>query len=147
MGVPLTGNGRRENYRCAPMPRMTNTFLDNGAHAPQEIIASVKRGLYATTFTALILMGVLGVVIWEPLYHLGQQFRWEKDWPTLFGLITVIPEAILLWAVLPAYETSPASGWTFLFHIFSTWVLIWLFAIGPIKIFLVRYRFRGGRVL
>ncbi|MBX9941211.1 MAG: metalloprotease TldD [Candidatus Obscuribacterales bacterium] len=50
MGVPLTGNGRRENYRCQPMPRMTNTFLDNGDHDPQEIIASVKRGLYATTF-------------------------------------------------------------------------------------------------
>lgn len=114
---------------------------------PRHLGVGTLGGLYATTFTALILMGVLGVIIWEPLYHLGQQFRWEKDWPTLFGLITVIPEAILLWAVLPAYETSPASGWTFLFHIFSTWVLIWLFAIGPIKIFLVRYRFRGGRVL
>ena len=50
MNVALTGNGRREDYRCAPMPRMTNTFLDNGDSTPEEIIASVKRGLYATTF-------------------------------------------------------------------------------------------------
>jgi hypothetical protein len=87
------------------------------------------------------------VVIWEPLYHLAQQFRWEKDWPTPFGLLTSLNEAILVWLVLPRYDTSPANGWTFLFHFFSTWVLIWLAAIGPIKIFLIRYRFRGGRIL
>lgn len=104
-------------------------------------------GLYTTTVTALVLVGLLGCVIWEPLYHLGQQFRWEKDWPTLFGLVTSIPEALLLWAVLPRYADSPATGWTFVFHFFSLWVLMWLVAIGPIKIVLIRYRFRGGRVL
>jgi TldD protein len=46
----LTGNGRRENYRHMPMPRMTNTFLLNGASAPDDIIRSVKRGLYAVQF-------------------------------------------------------------------------------------------------
>jgi len=104
-------------------------------------------GLYATTFTAVFLVGMLGCVLWEPLYHLLQQFRWEKDWPTLFGLITVVPEAVLLWAVLPSFADSPANGWTFLFHFVSLWVLMWLVAIGPIKVFLLRYRFRGGRIL
>ena len=50
MGVEPTGNGRRQSYAHAPMPRMTNTIMLGGAHAPEEIIASVKRGLYAVNF-------------------------------------------------------------------------------------------------
>ena len=50
MGVAATGNGRRESYACVPMPRMTNTFLRPGPHDPQEIIRSVKRGIYAVKF-------------------------------------------------------------------------------------------------
>ncbi len=50
MGVPATGNGRRESYAHAPMPRMTNTVMENGDHDPEEIIKSVKKGLYATNF-------------------------------------------------------------------------------------------------
>jgi TldD protein len=50
MGVAATGNGRRESYACAPMPRMTNTFLRPGPHDPEEIIRSVKRGVYAVRF-------------------------------------------------------------------------------------------------
>ncbi len=49
-GAKLTGNGRRESYRHAPMPRMTNTYLLNGASDRDEIIRSVKRGLYAAQF-------------------------------------------------------------------------------------------------
>ncbi len=50
MGMAPTGNGRRESYAHLPMPRMTNTFMLPGAHDPQEIIASVQRGLYAVNF-------------------------------------------------------------------------------------------------
>jgi TldD protein len=50
MGVAPTGNGRRESYAHIPMPRMTNTFMLNGERDPQEIIASVKNGLYAVNF-------------------------------------------------------------------------------------------------
>ena len=49
-GVPPTGNGRRESYAHVPMPRMTNTYMLNGEHTPEEIIASIKKGLYATNF-------------------------------------------------------------------------------------------------
>jgi len=49
-GASLTGNGRRESYRHIPMPRMTNTYLLNGASDRDEIIRSVKRGLYAVQF-------------------------------------------------------------------------------------------------
>ena len=50
MGVPATGNGRRQSYAHVPMPRMTNTIMTNGAYAPEEILASVDRGLFAVNF-------------------------------------------------------------------------------------------------
>ncbi|MDR6768278.1 TldD protein [Acidovorax delafieldii] len=50
MGVAPTGNGRRESYAHIPMPRMTNTYMLGGDKDPQEIIASIKKGLYASNF-------------------------------------------------------------------------------------------------
>jgi TldD protein len=50
MGVKPTGNGRRESYAHLPMPRMTNTYMLAGQRQPQEIVASIKRGLYAVNF-------------------------------------------------------------------------------------------------
>jgi len=50
MGTPNTGSGRRESYHHIPMPRMTNTYMLNGEDAPEDIIKSVQRGLYAVNF-------------------------------------------------------------------------------------------------
>jgi TldD protein len=50
MKMPLTGNGRRESYAHIPMPRMTNTFMLAGESAPEDIVRSVKKGLYAVSF-------------------------------------------------------------------------------------------------
>ena len=50
MGVAPTGNGRRESYAHLPMPRMTNTYMLEGQHDPQEIIASIDKGIYAPNF-------------------------------------------------------------------------------------------------
>jgi len=50
LGVPYTGNGRRESYQHIPMPRMTNTFMLAGTESTEDIIRSVKRGIYAVQF-------------------------------------------------------------------------------------------------
>jgi len=50
MGMRPTGNGRRQSYAHAPMPRMTNTIMLAGSHSPEEMIRSVRRGLYAVNF-------------------------------------------------------------------------------------------------
>jgi len=50
MKMPVTGNGRRESFAHVTMPRMTNTYMPGGSHDPQEIVCSVKKGLYAVNF-------------------------------------------------------------------------------------------------
>jgi len=51
MGMPKTGNGRRESYAFLPMPRMTNTFMQAGKHDPEDIIKSVDKGIYCINFS------------------------------------------------------------------------------------------------
>jgi hypothetical protein len=124
------------------LPRPSGVF---GERAP-------LADTYGVTFTAWFVILVLGCVIWEPLYHLGQQFRWEKDWPILFGALTIVNEGILAWLVVrnTGSMTSvapPANGWTFIVHLVTTWVLVWMVANGPLRIVLVRWRYRGGRVV
>lgn len=104
---------------------------------------------YAITFSALAIVVVLGVAIWEPLYHLLQQFRWEKDWPTLFGLLTGINEGILTYYVLmwigpkPTDVAIPVSG--FVIDFTFVWLMTFLFVNGPMRVMSLRWRFRGGR--
>ena len=50
MGMPRTGNGRRESYAHLPLPRMTNTFMLAGEEAPEDILRSVENGIYAVSF-------------------------------------------------------------------------------------------------
>jgi hypothetical protein len=109
--------------------------------------------MYRMTFESLALMTVLGLG-WELLYHLLQQVRWDKDWPTLLGLVTVLNEAIALWFVTHALSVIPGApdiGSPYLaffaVHVGTTWLLIWLFLQGPVRVLHLRWRFEGGRVL
>jgi hypothetical protein len=105
---------------------------------------------YRTTFIILLTTTVLGIG-WEFLYHLVMQWRWEKDWPTLFGLITVVNEGALVWlllhlGVVPGI-TGPVPLGAFLLLFLTTWLLVWLMANGPMRVPFIHWRFRGGRLV
>jgi hypothetical protein len=106
-------------------------------------------GSYAITFSALAIVLVLGVVIWEPIYHLLMQFRWEKDWPSMFGLLTGINEGILAYYVLMWIGPTPSDVaipvWGFIVDFTFVWLTTFLFVNGPIRLLSIRWRFRGGR--
>lgn len=107
--------------------------------------------LYPATFLTLGIVLALGLVLWEWFFYILQLMRWEKDWPAMFFMLQLIPEAILAWYVFKEVAdaidlVSPATRTTFIWHIVSTWIVMWLFVLGPIKIFLVKWRFNGGRI-
>jgi hypothetical protein len=113
---------------------------------------------YKVTYLILATVLVLGV-LWELLYHFIQQFRWEKDWPTMFGLITAINEGALVWLLLelglvpgmPAGldQGDPPSSffWAFFIDFSVIWFVIWLWTNGPMRVPLIKWRFFGGRIV
>jgi len=105
---------------------------------------------YRNAFLVLLSVAVLGV-LWELLYHFLMQWRWEKDWPTLFGLLEGIPEGALIWALLAAGAlpgiVGKVSGADFLIQFILVWVGVWLAANGPMRVPFIRWRFRGGRLV
>lgn len=112
--------------------------------------AGVTAGdLYPVTFTALLWVGILGVVVWEPVYHLLQQYRWEKDWPAFFGLITGVNEGLVVGLVLAGpldRGLGPLAG-AFLAHFVSTWLVLWVWVNGPMRVPFLRWRYDGGRII
>lgn len=102
---------------------------------------------YQVTFLALAIVAIVGIG-WEFIYHGLQQFRWEKDWPTLFGLLTGINEGLVTWLVLIALvDPGSVTAAQFAIHFSTTWLLVWLVANGPMRVFSLRWRFNGGRLL
>jgi len=104
---------------------------------------------YEVTLITLGWVAVLGVFVWEPFFHLLQQFRWEKDWPAMFLLLQVLPEAVLVRVVLDRTLTTsaPVGLATYALHFATTWMAIFLFVQGPMRVPFLRWRFRGGRIL
>ena len=104
---------------------------------------------YRTLGLVLLTVAVVGIA-WELLYTLLQQFRWEKDWPTLFGLLTGVPEGLVVWAVLRA-DLVPGvrgvDGGAFSIHFTLVWLAVWLVANGPMRVVTVRWRYSGGRLV
>jgi hypothetical protein len=126
------------------------------------ILAPFLPGISGATYSQrvkaeiglLVILTVLGIG-WELIYHGLMQFRWEKDWPTLFGLATLVPEGLLAYWV--AVHQGIDQWWfkydhglpksTFLTAFLTTWIVVWLWVNGPMRIFTVHWRFRGGRLV
>ena len=113
---------------------------------------------YKLTLAALAITAIFGALVWEPIYHFLMQLRWEKDWPAFFHLLQVFPECLTTFLLLHVAVLNPFGDigpdkeqyvpvLAYLFLFFSTWIITWLFANGPMKIFFVRWRFNGGRIV
>ncbi len=102
--------------------------------------------VYGVAILALVVVAVLGIG-WEALYHFLMQYRWEKDWPILYALVEGVPEGIVAYVVVNGIVADMPHPVTFFLHFFSTWILVWLTAIGPMRVVFLRWRYRGGRVL
>jgi len=104
---------------------------------------------YHNGYLILLTVAVLGIG-WECLYHLLMQWRWEKDWPTVFGLVTLVPEGLLIWLLLRAGAIPGIAGTVplpaFCIQFLAVWLSVWLVANGPMRVPLIRWRFRGGRL-
>jgi len=105
---------------------------------------------YKTTFIILLTIIVLGV-IWEFIYHFIMQWRWEKDWPTFFGLVTAINEGLLVYLLLkytgvPGIMKGSVPLAAFLIDFLVIWIVVWLWVNGPMRVVNIRWRFHGGRL-
>jgi hypothetical protein len=101
--------------------------------------------LWEATLFAWAATLIIGVLVWEPLYHGLQQFRWEKDWPTPFLLVEGLPEGIVVWLLRAAIgPDAPADA--FVAHFASTWLVVFLAIEGPMRVAFIRWRFRGGQL-
>jgi TldD protein len=78
MKMPLTGNGRRESYQHVVMPRMTNTYMLAGSRDPHEILASVKRGIYAVNFGG----GQVDITNGKFVFSMSEAYLIENGKPT-----------------------------------------------------------------
>jgi hypothetical protein len=105
---------------------------------------------YQTTFSVLIAVTVLGIG-WEFVYHGLMQFRWEKDWPMMFGLVTAINEGALVWVLIKASAIpgvdSELKFSTFIVDFAVVWLAAFLFVNGPMRVPFIRWRHNGGRLV
>ena len=106
MGVAATGNGRRESFAHAPMPRMTNTFMLGGDHDPEEILKTVKDGIYAVNFSG----GQVDITSGKFVFNCTEAYRVENgkvgapiknaaligDGPTVMKYISMIGNDLAL---------------------------------------------------
>ena len=112
-------------------------------------VTPLVAATYQATFSLLAAVIVIGLG-WEAVYHLLQQFRWEKDWPTPFALLNGINEGLLLWFLLDAGlipNTEGVALGQFVTVFTAVWLTTWIWNNGPMRVPFVHWRFRGGRLI
>jgi TldD protein len=111
-GVPATGSGRRQSFRHMPIPRMRNTYMLAGPHSPEEIIKSVKRGVYAEHFTnGQVFIGAGDFTFYVKngfMIEHGKLTRPIKD----VNIIGNGPEVLERVAMVGADQKLDEGGWT-----------------------------------
>ncbi len=103
--------------------------------------------VYRTGLASLVLVSVVGT-LWEFAYHAVQQLRWDKDWPTVLGLVLGVSEGVVVYQLLRRglpWPVGPIDPAPFVWQFGTVWILIWMVANGPIRILFPRWRFAGGR--
>jgi hypothetical protein len=118
--------------------------------APVLPVAAPLGDRYRAAYVVLAAVAALGLG-WELVYQFLMQWRWEKDWPTLFGLLTLAPEGAVVWSLnqagaLPGLPT-PVPPAAFALDLVVVWLAVWLTANGPLRVPCLRWRFHGGRFL
>src|SRR5215207_9630926 len=118
--------------------------LLTAALAPMLPVAAPLVYRYSVAFVVLAAVAILGLG-WELVYQFLMQWRWEKDWPTLFGLLTLVPEGALVWWAnragrLPGLST-PVPPLAFAVDFVAVWLAVWLVASGPLRVPFLRWRF------
>ena len=103
--------------------------------------------VWHTGLAALVLVSVVGTA-WELAYHAVQQLRWDKDWPTLLGLLLGLSEGVVVYRLLQLglpWQVDAITPAPFAWQFGTIWVVIWAVANGPIRVLFPRWRFAGGR--
>ncbi|MEM1332076.1 MAG: hypothetical protein AAGG08_01345 [Actinomycetota bacterium] len=98
----------------------------------------------------VVTLAVTAVVgtFWELLYHVAQQWRWDKDWPTLLGLVLGLPEGAAVYQLLVRgvpVDVGTITPAAFAWQFGTVWLFVWAMVSGPIRIVFPRWRFEGGR--
>jgi hypothetical protein len=108
---------------------------------------------YRIAFASLLVMTVYGMM-WDHVYHALQQLRWDKDWPSVFLLLSGLNEAALVWFLDHFFSVIPDSAGVssayfagFAIQFGTTWTAMWLFSQGPMRVVCVRWRFEGGQIV
>jgi hypothetical protein len=125
-------------------------------------ICLAYEDLFPDRRTPLAMLGYVFVfgLVWDVFYHWLQSYRWDRDWPPIFQLAGGVAEGLVVAALMAAQPLWDALDWEalpgtrvgvpmryFVVHYATVFLAMFCVAQGPIKVFLPRWRFRGGRVV